>query len=285
MDEQGYINLIRHILSNGSVKSDRTNTGVLSVFGAQVRYSLLDKFPLFTTKRVFWKAVREELLWFIQGCTDSNKLSKQGVKIWDANGSKEFLTKTGLNYKQGDLGPIYGFQWRHFGATYKDCDTDYTNQGVDQLRDLIEMIKRDPTSRRLILSSWNPKDIGAMALPPCHCLCQFYVLDGKLSCHLYQRSGDMGLGVPFNVASYALLTYMIAHVTNLVPYELVHTLGDAHVYINHIPQLMVQCSRRINSPPQLKIMRKVPDIESFKSDDFCIENYNPKSNIFMPMAV
>ncbi|CAO2617234.1 Thymidylate synthase [Lemmus lemmus] len=180
----------------GFKKEDRTGTGTLSVFGMQARYNLRDEFPLLTTKRVFWKGVLEELLWFIKGSTNAKELSSKGVKIWDANGSRE-----------GDLGPVYGFQWRHFG--------DYSGQGVDQLQKVIDTIKTNPDDRRIIMCAWNPKDLSLMALPPCHALCQFYVVNGELSCQLYQRSGDMGLGVPFNIASYALLTYMIAHITGL----------------------------------------------------------------------
>ncbi|NXH15372.1 TYSY synthase, partial [Bucco capensis] len=214
--EAQYLRQVQHILEHGHRKEDRTGIGTISVFGMQARYSLRDQFPLLTTKKVFWKGVLEELLWFIKGSTNAKELSAKGVKIWDANGSREFLDKQGFsNREEGDLGPVYGFQWRHFGAEYKDMHTDYSNQGIDQLQKVIETIKTNPDDRRIIMSAWNPKDISLMALPPCHALCQFYVLNGELSCQLYQRSGDMGLGVPFNIASYSLLTYMIAHVTGL----------------------------------------------------------------------
>ncbi|CAO2617364.1 Thymidylate synthase [Lemmus lemmus] len=207
----------------------------------QARYNQRDEFPLLTTKRVFWKGVLEELLWFIKGSTNAKELSSKGVRIWDANGSRDFLDSLGFSARQeGDLGPVYGFQWRHFGADYKDMDSDYSGQGVDQLQKVIDTIKTNPDDRRIIMCAWNPKDLSLMALPPCHALCQFYVVNGELSCQLYQRSGDMGLGVPFNIASYALLTYMIAHITGLKPGDFVHTLGDAHITLSHIEPLKIQ---------------------------------------------
>ena len=241
-DEYEYIRLVKNVINRGRPKSDRTGTGTLSLFGAQSRYSLHDSIiPLLTTKRVFWRGVVEELLWFISGSTDAKKLSAKGVKIWDANGSRAFLDNLGFTEREeGDLGPVYGFQWRHFGAEYVDKDTDYTGQGVDQLQDVIRRIKINPNDRRLIVSAWNSPDLARMALPPCHCLFQFYVNDGELSCQLYQRSADIGLGVPFNIASYALLTCMVAHVCGLKTGDFVHTIGDAHVYLNHIDALKTQ---------------------------------------------
>ncbi|KFV70026.1 Thymidylate synthase, partial [Dryobates pubescens] len=260
--------------------------GTISVLGMQARYSLRDQFPLLTTKRVFWKGVLEELLWFIKGSTNAKELSAKGVKIWDANGSREFLDKQGFSTREeGDLGPVYGFQWRHFGAEYKDMHTDYSNQGVDQLQKVIETIRTNPDDRRIIMCAWNPKDISLMALPPCHALCQFYVQSGELSCQLYQRSGDMGLGVPFNIASYSLLTYMIAHVTGLKPGEFIHTLGDAHIYLNHVEPLKLQLQREPRPFPKLRILQKVEDISDFKAEDFQIEDYNPHPPIKMEMAV
>lgn len=196
---------------------DRTGVGTYSVFGAQMRYSLRDNiFPLLTTKRVFWRAVVEELLWFIRGSTNASELQDKNVHIWDANSTREYLDSVGLtDREEGDLGPIYGFQWRHFGADYQGIRADYTNKGVDQLANVINTIKSKSSDRRMIICAWNPVDIPKMALPPCHCLVQFYVANGELSCQLYQRSADMGLGVPFNIASYALLTRMIAHITDL----------------------------------------------------------------------
>ncbi|XP_041886188.1 thymidylate synthase [Corvus kubaryi] len=284
--EQQYLQQVRHILQHGHRREDRTGTGTISVFGMQARYSLRDQFPLLTTKRVFWKGVLEELLWFIKGSTNAKELSAKGVKIWDANGSREFLDKQGFSTREeGDLGPVYGFQWRHFGAEYKDMHTDYSNQGVDQLQKVIETIKTNPDDRRIIMCAWNPKDISLMALPPCHALCQFYVLNGELSCQLYQRSGDMGLGVPFNIASYSLLTYMIAHVTGLKPGEFIHTLGDAHIYLNHVEPLKVQLQREPRPFPKLRILREIKDISDFKAEDFQIEDYNPHPPIKMEMAV
>ncbi|XP_073926310.1 thymidylate synthase isoform X2 [Castor canadensis] len=249
--ERQYLGQIEHILRCGFRKEDRTGTGTLSVFGMQARYSLRDEFPLLTTKRVFWKGVLEELLWFIKGSTNAKELSSKGVKIWDANGSRDFLDSLGFSARQeGDLGPVYGFQWRHFGADYKDMNSDYSGQGVDQLQKVIDTIKTNPDDRRIIMCAWNPKDLPLMALPPCHALCQFYVVNGELSCQLYQRSGDMGLGVPFNIASYALLTYMIAHITGLQPGDFVHTLGDAHIYLNHIEPLKTQNRVQVKTQPR-----------------------------------
>lgn len=236
------INQSMYLKTAGKTRSDRTGVGTVSIFGAQMRYSLRDNvFPLLTTKRVFWRAVAEELLWFIKGSTNAKELQAKNVRIWDGNSTREFLDKIGLTEREeGDLGPVYGFQWRHFGAEYKTCHDDYTGQGIDQLNDVIERIRSNPNDRRIIMSAWNVSDLKIMALPPCHCLVQFYVADGELSCQLYQRSADMGLGVPFNIASYALLTYMIAHVTGLKTGDFVHTLGDAHVYLNHVEPLKEQ---------------------------------------------
>lgn len=286
-DEMQYLELIQHIIDHGSKKEDRTGTGTLSIFGAQMRFSLRNNvFPLLTTKRVFWRGVAEELLWFVSGCTNANKLSEKGIHIWDANGSREFLDKQGLQHREvGDLGPVYGFQWRHFGATYDNMHTNYDGQGVDQLADVIHKIKNNPDNRRIIMSAWNPVDLPNMALPPCHSFVQFYVCNGELSCQLYQRSGDMGLGVPFNIASYSLLTYMIAHVCGLKPGDFVHTLGDAHVYLNHIEALKKQLQREPRPFPTLEIAHDVPDIDSFSLDKFKITGYDPHPTIKMQMAV
>jgi thymidylate synthase len=286
-DEYEYFDLIDKILTKGKFKPDRTGTGTYSLFGAQMRFSLRGStMPLLTTKRVFWRGVVEELLWFIKGSTDSNLLKEKNVHIWDANGSKEFLEKSGLGHREeGDLGPVYGFQWRHFGAEYKDKNTDYTGQGVDQLKDIIERVKTNPYDRRLILTAWNPKDIPLMALPPCHCLAQFYVNDGELSCQLYQRSADVGLGVPFNIASYALLTHMIAHIANLNTGDFVHTLGDAHIYVDHVDALKEQLTRTPTEFPQIRFTRKVTDIDDFKFEDIALINYKPQGAIAMKMSV
>ncbi|CAL1546672.1 unnamed protein product [Lymnaea stagnalis] len=285
-DEQQYLDAIKNIMERGYLRSNRTGIDTKSIFGMQMRYSLRGSFPLLTTKRVFWRGILEELLWFIRGSTNGHELAEKDVHIWDANGSREFLDHRGLHDREvGDLGPIYGFQWRHFGAEYQDMHSDYTGQGVDQLNDIIQKIKKSPNERTLVMCAWNPKDLPKMALPPCHCLFQFYVADGELSCQLYQRSGDMGLGVPFNIASYALLTCMIAHVTGLKTGDFVHTLGDAHVYVNHEEPLKLQISRQPRPFPQLVIKRQVTDIADFKVDDFEIVNYNPHPRIKMEMAV
>ncbi|XP_065070460.1 thymidylate synthase-like [Rhopilema esculentum] len=285
-DEHQYLNLIKHVLSHGKKKNDRTGTGTISVFGTQMRFSLRENFPLLTTKRVFWRGVAEELLWFIKGSTNAKELSEKGVHIWDANGSKEFLEGRGLGHREeGDLGPVYGFQWRHFGAEYSDMHANYKNKGIDQLAEVIKLIKNNPDDRRIIMSAWNPVDLPKMALPPCHSFVQFYVCDGELSCQMYQRSGDIGLGVPFNIASYSLLTCMIAHVCNLKPGDFVHTIGDAHVYANHVDALKIQIEREPRPFPTLKFKRNITDIDDFKFEDFELEGYKPHPKIKMEMAV
>jgi thymidylate synthase len=293
--EYAYLRLVRDVLDRGERRDDRTGTGTLSLFGTQSRYDLSDgTVPLLTTKQVFVKSVIEELLWFIRGSTDTKDLSRRGVRIWDANGSRAFLDGRGFaEREEGDLGPVYGFQWRHFGAAYDTCRSDYTGKGVDQLEVLTEQIGRNPSSRRLVLCAWNAADIPIMVLPPCHCLAQFYVhgygdalQKPKLSCQLYQRSGDLGLGVPFNIASYAILTHMIAQVTGLQAGELVHTLGDAHVYLNHVDALEEQLRREPADPfPKLSFKRDVKDIDQFTYDDFEIKDYKHQGKITMKMAV
>lgn len=285
-DEQQYLNLIEQIIKNGIEKGDRTGVGTISIFGTQMRFNLRDSFPLLTTKRVFWRAVVEELLWFIDGKTDVQSLQDKGVHIWDGNSTKEFFNKNGLiDREEGDLGPIYGFQWRHFGAKYKTCHDNYKNEGIDQLNQIIETIRTNPNDRRMIMSAWNPVDIAQMALPPCHCLAQFYVASGELSCQMYQRSADMGLGVPFNIASYSLLTYMIAHITDLKPGDFIHTMGDTHIYTNHIEPLKEQLTRTPRKFPKLSIKRKIENIDDFKLDDFELTDYKPYPKIYMEMAV
>ncbi|GAB1604888.1 thymidylate synthase-like [Argonauta hians] len=284
--ETEYLDAIRRIIYQGKLRSNRTGTDTLSIFGMQMRYDIRNSFPLFTTKRVFWRGIVEEMLWFIQACTNSNKLADKNVHIWDANGSRQFLDNLGFTEREtGDLGPVYGFQWRHFGAEYQDMNSDYTSKGVDQLQRVIDLIKNDPDNRRIIMSAWNPCDLPKMALPPCHVMCQFFVQDGELSCQMYQRSADMGLGVPFNVASYSLLVYMIAHITGLKPGDFIHTLGDAHVYVNHVEPLKEQLKRSPRPLPTLNIKRSVSDIDDFKVDDFEIIGYKPYGKIKMDMAV
>lgn len=284
--EYQYLNLIRKIIDHGNNKGDRTGTGTRSIFGAQMRFSLRDSFPLLTTKRVFWRGVVEELLWLVKGSTSSKELSRKRVKIWDGNGTREFLDKYGHGHREeGDLGPVYGHQWRHFGATYVDCHTDYSGQGVDQLQNVINTIKTNPNDRRIIMSAWNPCDLKTMALPPCHVMAQFYVANGEVSCMMYQRSCDMGLGIPFNVASYSLLTCMIAQVCGLKAGEFIHTLGDAHVYNNHIGPLEEQLKRTPRAFPTLKINKNIMDIEEFTMEDLQVEGYKPHKTIKMEMAV
>ncbi|EAA07160.3 AGAP010457-PA [Anopheles gambiae str. PEST] len=286
-EEQAYLQLIRDIINKGSKRLDRTGVGTLSIFGAQMRFSLRDGIiPLLTTKKVFFRGVAEELLWFIKGSTNVKDLQAKGVRIWDGNSTREYLDSCGFtDREEGDLGPVYGFQWRHFGATYKTCHDDYTGQGIDQLAEVIDKIKNNPYDRRIIMCAWNPSDIPNMALPPCHCLAQFFVSDGELSCQMYQRSADVGLGVPFNIASYSLLTHMIAHVTGLKAGEFIHTTGDTHIYLNHVDGLREQIERTPKKFPTLVFKRKVESIDNFTYDDFEILNYNPQSAIKMKMAV
>ncbi|KAL1833765.1 hypothetical protein ACET3Z_003416 [Daucus carota] len=285
-EEYLYLGLVENIISNGVTKNDRTRTGTVSIFGCQMRFNLRKSFPLLTTKKVFWRGVVEELLWFISGSTNAKILKEKGVNIWEGNGSREYLDSIGLtDREEGDLGPIYGFQWRHFGARYTDMHADYSGQGFDQLLDVISKIKNNPDDRRIILSAWNPSDLRLMALPPCHMFAQFYVANGELSCQMYQRSADMGLGVPFNIAAYALLTCMIAHVCDLVPGDFVHSIGDAHVYCNHVRPLRDQLQKLPKPFPVLKINSEKRDIDSFEAADFKLIGYDPHQKIEMKMAV
>jgi thymidylate synthase len=261
-----YLDLLNHVLEHGDKKEDRTGTGTISVFGYQMRFDLSEKFPLLTTKQVHLKSVIHELLWFLMGSTNIGYLKENGVSIWD-----EWADEN------GDLGPVYGSQWRSWQTS--------DGRTIDQISNLIENIKNNPDSRRLIVSAWNVGEVDKMKLPPCHCFFQFYVANDKLSCQLYQRSADIFLGVPFNIASYALLTLMIAQVTNLAPGEFVHTLGDAHIYSNHIEQVKQQLSREVKDLPIMKINPHVKDIFSFKYEDFEILNYNPHPLIKAPVAV
>ncbi|KAF8325179.1 thymidylate synthase [Cantharellus anzutake] len=294
-EEEQYLSLIRRVMEEGATRPDRTGTGTISIFAPpSFRFSLQNSvLPLLTTKRVFFRAVLEELLWFVRADTDSTHLSERGVKIWDGNGSREFLDKRGLSHRRvGDLGPVYGFQWRHFGAKYETADTDYAGQGVDQLKEVIRKIKEDPTDRRIIMSAWNPADLPQMALPPCHMFCQFYVHlptpateKPGLSCIMFQRSADLGLGIPFNIASYALLTHMIAKVTNTEARELIIQLGDAHVYRDHVDALKIQVTREPRPFPTLRWTRDITDIDDFKYEDFAVEGYQPHGKLDMKMSV
>lgn len=261
-----YTDLMRHVLTHGNKKEDRTGTGTLSVFGYQMHFNLAEGFPLVTTKKVHLKSIIHELLWFLQGSTNIAYLKENGVRIWD-----EWADEN------GDLGPVYGYQWRNWPKP------DGTH--IDQIAQVINAIKINPDSRRLIVSAWNVADIDQMKLPPCHAFFQFYVADGKLSCQLYQRSADIFLGVPFNIASYALLTMMVAQVCDLELGDFVHTLGDAHIYINHMEQVNEQLSREILVLPQMHINQNVNDIFSFKYEDFTLEGYSPHPAIKGVVAV
>ncbi len=261
-----YTDLLRHVLAHGNQKEDRTGTGTVSVFGYQMRFNLADGFPLLTTKKVHLKSIIHELLWFLQGSTNIAYLKENGVRIWD-----EWADEN------GNLGPVYGYQWRNWPKP------DGTH--IDQIAQVVESIKKNPDSRRLIVSAWNVADVDQMKLPPCHAFFQFYVADGRLSCQLYQRSADIFLGVPFNIASYALLTMMVAQVCNLKLGDFVHTLGDAHIYINHMEQVREQLSRDLRALPQMKINPNVTDIFSFKFEDFELINYDPHPAIKGIVAV
>ena len=327
-EEHQYLDLIRRILAEGEHRPDRTGTGTLSIFAPpQLRFALSKPspgeessftpvLPLLTTKRVFLRAVTTELLWFLSASTSSRPLSDAGIHIWDGNGSREYLDKLGFHQREeGDLGPVYGFQWRHFGADYTDCHADYTGKGVDQIKEVVRKLRENPFDRRIILSAWNVADLTKMALPPCHMFAQFYVSfpdalrgeaaiaaasssggqhadsirgKGHLHCTLYQRSCDMGLGVPFNIASYALLTHMLAHAADLVPSSLIHTMGDAHVYMDHVDALKEQLSRQPRDFPDLKVRRDdkgTGNMEDWKLEDLEVQGYKPHAGLKMKMSV
>lgn len=261
-----YHDLLRHVLDHGSDRGDRTGTGTRSVFGHQMRFDLADGFPVITTKRLHLKSIIHELLWFLKGDTNIRYLKENGVSIWD-----EWADEN------GDLGPVYGAQWRSW--------PDYDGGHIDQMARLVESIKTNPNSRRHIVTAWNPALVDEMALPPCHCLFQFYVADGRLSCQLYQRSADIFLGVPFNIASYALLTLMMAQVTGLEPGDFVHTLGDAHLYANHFDQAKLQLTRTPRALPVMKLNSEVRDLFSFSYNDFTLIGYEADASIKAPIAV
>jgi len=261
-----YLDLLRHILDHGRPKDDRTGTGTLSVFGHQTRYDLGDGFPLLTTKKLHFKSIAYELLWFLRGDTNVRFLREHGVTIWD-----EWADE------QGELGPVYGYQWRSWPAP--------DGRHIDQIAAVVEQIRQSPNSRRLMVSAWNVADIPRMALAPCHVLFQFYVVAGRLSCQMYQRSADVFLGVPFNIASYALLTRMVAQVTGLAPGELVHTLGDAHLYLNHLDKAREQLSRAPRPFPRMRLNPEIRDLAGFRYEDFALEGYEPHPAIKAPIAV
>jgi thymidylate synthase len=261
-----YLDLMEHILRDGVEKRDRTGTGTLSVFGHQMRFDLGEGFPLLTTKKLHLKSIIHELLWFLRGETNIRYLKEHGVRIWD-----EWADEN------GDLGPVYGSQWRSWPAA--------DGKTIDQISNVVEMIRKNPDSRRLIVSAWNPAEVDSMALPPCHVMFQFYVAEGRLSCQMYQRSADVFLGVPFNIASYALLTMMVAQVTNLKPGEFIHAFGDAHLYSNHIPQAREQLLRAPRKLPTMHLNREVKDLFSFQYEDFKLEDYDPHPHIAGKVAV
>lgn len=286
-DELNYLNTLKNVISNAKERHDRTGEGTISHFGCHARYDLSRSFPLLTTKRVYWKGIVEELLWFLKGDTNAQHLIDKNVHIWDLNTTREFLDNAGLSHlKERDGGPIYGFNFRHFGANYVDCDTNYEGQGVDQVKEVLRMIKEEPHSRRIIINLWNPSDLKKVCLPACHTLYQFYVDGDNLSCSLYQRSGDLGLGVPFNIASASLMTHIFAHLSGKKAYELVHTIGDAHIYKNHITAIEEQLKRTPTPFPILKIReRDQKEVEDYVYDDFIIMGYEPLPTIKMDMAV
>ena len=268
---QQYLDLMRAVRDRGVVKQDRTGTGTSSLFGWQMRFDLAQGFPLVTTKKVHLRSIIHELLWFLKGETNIRYLKDNNVSIWD-----EWADEN------GDLGPVYGYQWRSWPARNAGGGGGGT---IDQITGLLEQIKRNPDSRRLIVTAWNPADVDRMALPPCHCLFQFYVAEGKLSCQLYQRSADIFLGVPFNIASYALLTMMVAQVTGLELGEFVHSFGDAHLYSNHKDQVELQLSRAPKALPVMKLNPEVKDLFAFRFEDFSLEGYDPHPHISAPVAV
>ena len=292
---QQYHDLLNHIINHGVRKEDRTGVGTISIFGYQMRFDLSKGFPLLTTKKLHIKSIIHELLWFLNGDTNIQYLAQNGVRIWDdwpyskyaksadfqGESMKEFAQKIAEDEifakKWGELGPVYGHQWRSWPT--KDGTT------IDQIRQLIHTIKHNPDSRRMIVSAWNVADIEQMTLPPCHCLFQFYVADGKLSCQLYQRSADVFLGVPFNIASYALLTQMIAQVCELQLGDFIHTLGDTHIYVNHLEQVQIQLSRTVKALPTLTLKERVKHIFAFKFEDFTLLNYDPHPHIKGAVAV
>lgn len=281
-NEQAYLDLLKHVMTNSSEKGDRTGTGTLSHFGAQLRFDLADGFPLLTTKKVHFKSIVYELFWFLSGSTHVDYLQENNVRIWNEWATADQTAR--FNRPAGDLGPIYGHQWRNYGATKRE-DGSYDNDGVDQITEVIEQIKTNPNSRRLIVSGWNPKEADQVALPPCHTLFQFFVADNKLSCQLYQRSADLFLGVPFNIASYALLTHMVAQVCGLEVGEFVWTGGDCHIYQNHREQVELQLTRSLYELPTLTLNPDIKDIFAFTFDDISVEGYESHPAIKAKVAV
>ena len=273
-NENVYLNALKDILENGTYRKTR-NASTISKFSIKLDFDIRESFPLLTTKKVYWKGVLHELLWFIKADTNSKNLENNDVNIWKPNSSREFLDELKLfNYEEGDCGPIYGFQWRHFGTPYKGCDANYSYKGIDQLNNCIHLIKNDPTSRRIFMSAWNPIQLNDMCLPPCHVSYQFYVSkSSELSCIMYQRSGDMFLGIPFNIASASLLVYIIATITDTKPGFVSIVIGDAHIYEDHIDAVKTQLDRTPYDPPTLIIKKKFSNIDDYKFDNFEIKDY------------
>ncbi len=280
--EEQYLDLLRAILEHGKERTDRTGTGTLGIFGHQMRFDLRAGFPLLTTKKLHFKSIVHELLWFLRGETHVKPLQDAGVRIWNEWATAEQTARFGR--KEGDLGPVYGHQWRNFGATPR-ADGGYEKDGVDQLARLLRDIRETPHSRRLLVTGWNPKEADKVALPPCHTLFQFHVQDGELSCQLYQRSADVFLGVPFNIASYALLTHMVAHVTGLRAGDFVHTFGDAHLYKNHLEQAKTQLAREPRKLPTLRLNPDAKDLFAFRFEDVALEGYDPHPHIAAAVSV
>ncbi|MEJ6067916.1 thymidylate synthase [Psychrobacter sp. 16-Bac2893] len=281
-NEQAYLDLLRLVLNEGTEKGDRTGTGTLSHFGAQLRFNLADGFPLLTTKKVHLKSITYELLWFLSGSTHVDYLQQNGVRIWNEWATTEQTAR--FNRPAGDLGPIYGHQWRNYGAT-TTADGQYNSDGVDQIAQVVEQIKTNPNSRRLIVSGWNPGEAEQVSLPPCHTLFQFFVADNKLSCQLYQRSADLFLGVPFNIASYAMLTHMVAQVCGLEVGEFIWTGGDCHIYQNHREQVELQLTRSLYTLPTLALNPNIKDIFAFNYEDISVDGYESHPAIKAQVAV
>jgi thymidylate synthase len=285
--EHQYLEMCRKILDVGQNRDDRTGTGTRSVFGRQIEFDLANGFPLLTTKKTYWRGIVKELLWFLKGETDATLLSKQGVRIWDGNTSADALRRRGLDYPEGDAGPVYGFQWRHWGAPYRGANGGPYG-GHDQLAALVRGLREDPTSRRHIVSAWNVSDLDKMALPPCHILFQCYVNNNRrtLDLHLYQRSVDVGLGLPFNIASYATLVHLISSVTGLVPGRLIISTGDAHIYKDHVDAIQTQIQRMPRHPPRLLIKNNTyTRLDQFSEEDIKLVDYDPHDPIRMAMSV
>jgi thymidylate synthase len=277
-----YLDLLDLILTTGKMREDRTGTGTIGIFGHQMRFDMSEGFPLLTTKKLHLRSIIHELLWFVRGETHVGPLQEVGVRIWNDWATAEQTARFGR--QEGDLGPVYGHQWRNFGATLR-ADGTYQRDGVDQLQRVLDTIRNNPNSRRIIVTGWNPREADQVALPPCHTLFQFYVQDGRLSCQLYQRSADVFLGVPFNIASYALLTMMVAQVTGLGLGDFVHTFGDAHLYRNHLDQARLQLSRAPQDRPIMRLNPDVDDLFAFRFEDFTLEGYDPAPHIRARVSV